>query len=236
MDTTQRIDRFIAERREERAGGREIERLMPGTVPFVTISSESGAGGHRLAEALLALLEAEPDAPDTLRGWRLFDKSMCAALLEREHLAEAMGELLDEDYHSQVAEFVGGIFGAGGMQGAAQVRLSRQLRTLASVGRVVILGHGGFMAARGLEGGTHVRLVAPPALRGARMASVLGVDERQAERLIRERDTAQQKLWKAHYRVDSTDPACYDLVFNTERLSPQTVAEMVLSLLKKRVR
>lgn len=236
MDTTQRIDRFIAERKNEHAGGRDVERLMPGTVPFVTISSESGAGGQRLAQALLELLEAEPSAPESLRGWRLFDKSMCAALLEREHLAEAMNELLDEEYHSQVSEFVGGIFGAGGMQGAAQARLSRQLRMLASVGRVVILGHGGFMAARGLEGGTHVRLVAPLAVRGARMASVLGVDQKQAERLIRERDTAQQKLWKAHYRVDSTDSECYDLVFNTERLSPRTVAEMLLLLLNKRAR
>ena len=235
MNSLEKVESFFAGKKAEVSERQNIARLLPGTLPFVTISSQSGAGGNRLAEILIDMVSKDGSDLEELRDWRVFDKNMCQHLLDEEHLAESMDELLHEDYHSQINEFVLGIFGDRGMQNVAYVRLARQLRTLASVGKVIILGHGGSLATQNLSGGLHIRLVAPLVTRAARMASVLDVDETEATRMIRQRDKEQRKLLKTHYSVDSDDPELYHLVCNTEWIPPHTVAEMVMSLLHKRL-
>lgn len=235
MDTGKKVEHFIAEKESARQVSMGDKVFFPGTLPFVTITSQSGAGGHRFAEALLELIQSNSSGHDTLKGWRIFDKSMCQEVLNEEHLAESMTELLQEHYHSQITEFVMGIFGDSGMQNVAYARLSRLLRSVASVGKVIVLGHGGSMATGALAGGLHIRLVAPLATRAARMATVLDVDQAQAMQLIQQRDKGQRELVKTHYRIDSANPEHYDLVFNTERMSLDTAAELLLALLRKRL-
>lgn len=235
MNTTNRVEHFITEKRSELIEERTRESLLPGTLPFVTIASQSGAGGNQLAKSLIELIHADDHGSDALRNWRIFDKSMCQQVLEEEHLATSMRELLAEDYHSQIEEFIRGIYGDRGMQNVAYVRLSRLLRAVAAVGKVIILGHGGFMATKDLAGGIHVRLIAPLPMRAARMASTLGVEEEEAMQQIRRRDVKRKKLLKTHYHIDSGDPGHYDLVCNTERLLPHTMAEMLMPLLHRRI-
>ena len=54
-------------------------------------------------------------------------------------------------------------------------------------------------------------------------------------RIIHKRDKEQRKLLKTHYRVDSADPEHYDLVCNTERMHPRTVADLIVAVVRKRV-
>ncbi|MGQ7846955.1 cytidylate kinase-like family protein [Granulosicoccus sp. 3-233] len=229
MDSNARVEQFISDTKSRLVGQRK--RLPPGTLPFVTITSQSGAGGNILAKKLLEHIDhCDSDNP-ALKGWRIFDKSMCQQVLTREHLATSMNDLLDEKYHSQIAELVMGIFGDQGMQNAAYARLSRFLRTVASLGKVIILGHGGAMSTLGLAGGNHLRLVAPLSARVARMTPVLQLDEAHTLREIQQRDRDRRQLWKTHYQIDSADPEHYDLVCNTDRVSIDTIARMQLTLI-----
>ncbi len=229
MDSNARVEKFISDTKSRLSAGKK--RLPPGTLPFVTITSQSGAGGNLLARQLLEKIEQCDSDNPALQGWRIFDKSMCQQVLTREHLETSMNDMLDEKYHSQIAEFVMGIFGDQGMQNIAYVRLSRFLRAVASFGKVIILGHGGAMSTRGLAGANHLRLVAPLPARVARMAPVLNMDEAQTLREIQQRDRDRQRLWKTHYQIDSSDPEHYDLVCNTDRISIDTVANFQLSLI-----
>lgn len=235
MDARKKVEHFIAEKRSDVVKRGVDTSLLPGTLPFVTITSQSGAGGSRLAHSLFELIENDGSGHEALKGWRIFDKSMCQQVLNEEHLADSVSELLHEDYHSQIREFVLGFFGDRGMQNVAYARLAQLLRTVAAVGKVIVLGHGGRMATRNLAGGTHVRMVAPLPIRAARMASVLGVDEAEAMHQIQRRDDEQRKLLKTHYRIDSANPELYDLVFNTEHMSPDTAAELLMSLIHKQL-
>lgn len=235
MTAQQKVEQFIAGKKTDIAGKQDMKHLLPGTLPFVTISSQSGAGGNRFAANLKELLANDDSGIDELKDWRVFDKSMCQHLLEQEHLSGSMSELLHENYHSQINEFVLGIFGDGGMQNVAYARLARQLRMLASVGKVIIVGHGGCMATRGLAGGTHIRLVAPMPVRTVRMATMLDLDEAQTTSIVRQRDSEHNRLLKTHYRVDDNDPELYHLACNTEWIPPYTAAEIVLSILRKQL-
>ena len=39
-------------------------------------------------------------------------------------------------------------------------------------------------------------------------------------------------MLKTHYMVDSSDPEQYDMVFNTEHLSPKSIARVLVSMIK----
>jgi len=235
MSTQQKVENFISDKMSEIAEKQDIKHLLPGTLPFVTISSQSGAGGNQLAANLIDLISKQDSDIDAFKGWRIFDKNMCQHLLEQDHLANSVDELLNEKYHSQINEFIMGIFGDRGMQNVAYARLARQLRMLASIGKVVIVGHGGSMATRSLAGGTHIRLVAQMPVRTARMAAMLGVDENEAVRLIKRRDSDNRNLVKTHYQVDIDEPENYHFTCNTEWIPPNVVADFVMSIFHKKL-
>lgn len=108
------------------------------------------------------------------------------------------------------------------------------MRSLAVLGRVIIVGHGASQATRGLRSGVHLRLVAPEPARRRRLAEQGGLDEDQVRQEIARRDQARARLLKDHYRVDIDDPLHYDAVFNTGEIGVEAVAAAALALIKHR--
>ena len=233
MSTVVEVERFISGKKGELKHGDAHAHHALGVLPFVTVSRQTGAGGRILAEELLRQLSADTSDDPRLQNWRIFDRSMCEIILKDENLVNSMNELLDEEYHSQMQEFLLGLAGRKGMQNAAYPKLAHLLRTVASVGRVVIIGYGGFQATRDLPGGIDVRLVAPLSLRASRMAQELGESDSDAARIIEKRDAERRSVLKTHYLVDSSNPEMYDVVFNTEHLSPKSIAKILVSMIKQ---
>ncbi len=233
MSTVLEVERFISGKKGELKLDEALTHHALGVLPFVTVSRQTGAGGRMLAEELLAQLSADASGDPRLQNWRIFDRSMCEIILKDDNLINSMNELLDEEYHSQIEEFLLGLAGRKGMQNAAYPKLAHLLHTVAAVGRVVIIGYGGFQATRDLPGGIDIRLVAPLALRASRMAQVLGETESDAERIIEKRDAERRRVLKTHYLVDSSDPELYDMVFNTENLSLKAIAKILVSMIKQ---
>ncbi len=62
-----------------------------------------------------------------------------------------------------------------------------------------------------------------------RMAIARGVDEREATRLIRDDDAARADYLKRFYGVDRELPSHYDLVVNTDVLTPERAADVVVT-------
>ena len=233
MSTVLEVERFISGKKGELKLEEALTHHAPGFLPFVTVSRQTGAGGRMLAEELLKQLSADASDDPRLQNWRIFDRSMCETIIKDDNLINSMNELLDEEYHSQIEEFLLGLAGRRGMLNAAYPKLAHLLRTVASVGRVVIIGYGGFQATRELPGGIDVRLIAPLSLRASRMAQVLGETESDAEHIIEKRDAERRRVLKTHYLVDSSDPELYDMVFNTEHLSPKVIAKILVSMIKQ---
>ena len=130
--------------------------VRSGVSPFVTISRQAGAGGHTLAERLIALMEGS-ETSELFRGWQMFDEKLCEQLLRDTHSEVSLQSLLSEEYRSQVSDFISGFFGA--KQSSASVIFQKTfetIRALASVGKVIIVGRAGAQVTEGLPQGVHV--------------------------------------------------------------------------------
>jgi cytidylate kinase len=95
-------------------------------------------------------------------------------------------------------------------------------------GNVVIVAHAASFA---LERGPHalrVFVTASPATRAQRVGASEGLDEAQAAGTIKDSDAGRRDYLKRFYSVDRESPTDYDLVINTDLISVEQAAEMVV--------
>ncbi|HEY9519844.1 MAG TPA: cytidylate kinase family protein, partial [Gemmatimonadales bacterium] len=74
----------------------------------------------------------------------------------------------------------------------------------------------------------HVKIVAPVLFRIARIREADGVDEREAERRLRESDANRARYHRHHYGRDWSDPANYHMVLNTGSLGVDGATEIIV--------
>jgi len=188
---------------------------------IVTISHEMGSGGSKIGMALAERLEC-----------RYVDQDMIAQAAQRYGcLAERLTQL-DETKPSLLERF------------DAETRhyimvLQSAVLDVAEADNVVIMGRAGQVLLRGIAHALRVFVRAPLELRVRRvmedLASRAGetVDFRTTADTVRRCD--QQKVGRMRYLfdVDWRDPALYDLVLNTEKLTVPAAVELILSVLRR---
>ncbi len=144
-------------------------------------------------------------------------------------IAEALGR-------GYVADF--GL--AGAYLPAWQIPLddARYVQTLESVIRelagnqpVVIRGRGSQCILKDRPEALHVLVVAPLELRVSRVMNDLKVDEKSAKREVDRFDGGRRQFVRRYFGADMEDPLHYDLVVNTERLSYDSAASVIVDAL-----
>lgn len=210
------------------------ERPRSRVRPFLTISRQAGAGGHALAATLVELFASQEDT-ELFGGWQVFDRELCEIVAQDAAFSGSLQSLLAEEYRTKADEFFSQAFRPGMDQTALMERAFRVVRAVASVGKAIVLGRAGSEVTRDMRPGISIRLVAPEPTRVARMMEVYGLEEREAIREAGRLDSSRARLLRDHFRVDIEDPARYDVVFNTGRLSMDGIAEAVALMLRVKV-
>jgi hypothetical protein len=206
-------------------GGREAH-------PFVTISRQTGAGGHTLAHVLLQEM-AQEGAP-LFRGWQVFDRELCEKLLEDPTLRVSMQSLLTEEYRTEVEDAIFSLLGGETPRDVVVKKVFETIRTLATLGRAIIVGRAGMCVTRGLPDGVHLRLVASEATRVKRMMGLLHAGEPEARAAVEKQDRDRARLIRDHCSRDIRDPLLYDAIWNTETVAFKVIAASVIALIKQR--
>ena len=57
-----------------------------------------------------------------------------------------------------------------------------------------------------------------------------GVDRKHAEKLIRMKDDQQKGFFQYAFQGDNSDPALYDLIINTEKISWELATKLIVDL------
>jgi cytidylate kinase len=226
------IERYLSAQLAEKGSARTGP--TPAIHPFVTISRQAGAGGHRLAETLLDLFAAQED--DRLfGGWQVFDRRLCEIVADNPAYSTSMSSLLEEEYRTKTNEFFSQLLDPTIDQDILMRHVFEVVRAVASIGKSIIVGRAGSEVTRGMGPGVAVRLIAPEEVRIAGVMEYYGLDERAARDKARRVDESRARLLKAHFRVDIDDPTRYDAVWNTGLAPIETIAESIAAGLRHKV-
>jgi cytidylate kinase len=197
---------------------------------IVTVSREMGAGGGEIARRVAGAL-----------GFRVVDNELIDRVAERAGLPP--GEVADRE--ERAPGFVERLVRA--LSRSAPELLSeppdrlpepeekslvlvteKVVAEVAAEGRVVLVGRAAPAVLSGSHDALHVKIVAPFALRIARIAERDGVDAREAERRVKECDANRARYLAHHYQRDWNDPTIYHMVLNTGMLGLGAAVEIIV--------
>jgi cytidylate kinase len=154
-----------------------------------------------------------------------------ASLREEEALEDRIQALMERDGLSREAA-VAMLESSGGLE---YVPRSDYLDLLASVileyaaqGQAMIVGRGGQMILRGRPGVLHVQVTAPFETRVYNIIQREGVKWREAAHRVRLADEQRAGYMRRFYNADWLDASLYDLVFNTDQIPTEVVADMIV--------
>ncbi len=190
-------------------------------MPIVTLSHEIGAGGPEIGQLLAERLRLH-----------YVDQELISQAALRYGLLEEKLSNLDESKPSLFERF------------DAETRryltvLQTALYEFAEKDRVVLMGRSGPWLLRGIPHVFRVRVMAPFDLRvkhlGTRLSGQMGehANPRMVHDMARRDDTEKAGRMRYLYEVDVRDPALYDLVISTEKLSIDAAVELIAGVLQR---
>jgi cytidylate kinase len=107
------------------------------------------------------------------------------------------------------------------------LRTEQVIKETAAHGGGVILGRAAQIVLAGDPGALHVRLDGPRRRRLANVRETAELSTPDAERLLDDNDRARNAYVKHFYRADPSDPALYDLVIDSTRLTATACVDII---------
>lgn len=109
--------------------------------------------------------------------------------------------------------------------------LESVIKELAANQSIVIRGRGSQFILKDSPGALHVLVVAPLQMRLARVMNDRKMDEKAAKQEITRFDSSRHEFIKRYFKAELEDPIHYDLVINTEHLSFEDAASIIIDTL-----
>jgi hypothetical protein len=194
----------------------------------ICISHTTGAAGDEVGRLVAERL-----------GFLYVDDAVIARAAERAGLDPGMvadeeqrksffANLMEAMAHGGAATGVPPVFSDEIPSEAVRAYITEAVREAAERGKAVIVSHAASYAVRLGDRELRVFVTAPRDTRAARLAAKDGIDELEAGRLVKKSDAGRVDYLKRFYGVGQELPIHYDLVINTETLSPAEAAELVV--------
>ena len=180
-------------------------------MPLITISDCLGCGGREIAERVAGGLNT------TLYDDRKLQNKALAMGVRSEdvkHIDEKAPGFFDRilsNKHDVYLNFMEAV-----------------VYEVAREGEGVIIGHGSQMLLRDFGCALHVRIHASPDTRVARIMRGRAISREAAVKLIRKTDDEKSGFFRFAFHKDWNDPSLYDLVINTEKVSEESAARLVI--------
>jgi cytidylate kinase len=202
------------------------------TRTVVCISHSSGAGGEEVGRLVAERL-----------GFLCVDEEIVARAAVKGGIDAA--EVADEERRKSLAVRVLNAMARGGADawafgGSVPLRSGEELNNddiqaliretieqTAARGNAVIVAHAASHAISPGPAVLRVLVTASPHTRAARVSDAEGLDQADTARALKDSDAGRADYLKRFYDVGEELPTHYDLVFNTDSLSIERVAELV---------
>jgi cytidylate kinase len=232
MSRVEDIDRYL--RAHFAAEQRPVSTPADSRVhPFITISRQTGIGGHALADAMVEVFDGQQDV-DVFGGWKVYDRSLCEIVAKDPRFSRSIDSLIEEEYRSRTNDFFHQMLRSTADQSMVMNRVFLVVRAVASMGRAIIVGRGGSHVTTDMPQGISLRIVAQEDVRIARAMEAHGLSEREARAGARKRDADRARLLRARFDADIDDPTGYDVTWNIGDVTFEEMSEATAALVRRR--
>ncbi len=189
----------------------------------ITISRQTGAGAHPIAERLTEILQAQEHS--TL-PWAIFDRNLVEKVLEDHQLPARLAKFMPEDRVSEINDVLDELFGLHPPSWVLARTTAETILHLVQLGRVIVIGRGGNIVTSRMPTVFHVRLIGSLPRRAQRIQAE-GLSAEQAVRKAVQEDHARRRYVGKYFGRNIDDPLLYHLVLNTDLLGVDEAARLI---------
>ncbi len=202
----------------------------------ITISRQSGSEGNQIIRIVCSRL-----------GWKYFDKNLMAQFAAKKGDAPAKITDMSESEH-HIKTFWEKAFSRmvmppvttpwsltdpyDMMEELTVQHVSQFIHAAYKEGNVVIVGRGSQVVLKDKPFALHVRIIAPFERRVERWMERENLLRDEAEKITKERDHKHAHFVRTYFKEDINNPVLYDLVINTDKLSPENAADLIVKAVK----
>jgi cytidylate kinase len=199
----------------------------------VTISRQTGSGGHSVAEKLAEFLQAE--YPGDGCPWTVFDRNLVEKVLEDHNLPGRLAKFMTEDRISAISDIMDELFGLHPPSWTLVRKTADTILRLAQLGNVILIGRGATVITRKLDYVFHVRLVGSLAQRVKYLQETNNhLNSKQALDYVQREDLGRKRYLKKYFNKDIEDPLLYHLVINTDLMRFEEAARLIAQIVTSR--
>jgi cytidylate kinase len=208
----QLISRLERERFEERE--KEVPREMPATICF---SRKIGVGALDIADILAKRV-----------GYRVFDREILEHIANEGNLSEKTVAIFDERYPGRLNEFLSMAFGEKAFVRNDYARqLLSALFSMAYLSPAIFVGRGAHLVLP-RERTLAVWFISSMSYRATRMATILNIQEKEAEGRLEQIDKEQRDFFNKVFGIKEVSAEQFDLVINCDYFQdPESAADIV---------
>ena len=220
------VSLWESKRRVQVEGGAAILHMLAHLPegPWITISTQLGAGGPELAQGLGARL-----------GWQVYDKEILGEIAKNTNTREKVLSRLDDHAVGAFEDYVANLLVPGHLgRSAYVVELMRVLWAIAKQGQAIVLGRGANWLLDPRYG-LRVRAIAPVETRAAWLMRTQAMSEADAIRRVEEDNLDRAKFMRQVYKQEIDNPMGYDLVVNLGTLGIEPAVEVVVAALSSKL-
>lgn len=209
---------------------------MARPIHVVCVSHLTGAEGEAIARGVanrLGFRYLDEEIIETAAEWIGLDPSVVSEVERRKSLMTRIGEAIGSGSTparpDAAAQRRSGPAVPRERPSDEDLRASIRdvIRQTAGEGDIVIALHAAAMVLAHREDILRVLVTASPKTRASRIASAEHVDQRVAEKLVADADASRADYLKRFHDIDRELPVHYDLVVNTDDLSPELGVDLV---------
>jgi cytidylate kinase-like protein len=210
--------RVVCVSRTIAAGGEAVGELIARRLEFRYVD-----------EQIIALAAREAQADPALAAAAEHRQPLLQRLLEKLPSARGLAGAVTLATGVPVDAFAGAAPSGRAVPEDMRVLIRAAIHEVARAGRAVIVAHAASMALAGVEGVLRVLVTAPIEVRARRLVAAEGLAAAEAAAAIASSDRERRDYLRRFYAVKEELPTHYDIVLNTEVLTTEQAAAVVVA-------
>ena len=194
--------------------------------PVITLSRQTGSGGHAVAERLMGYLN-QTQGQDQEHPWTVYDRNLVEQVLSEHHLSSHLARFMPEDRVTEMTDTMDELFGLHPPSWMLVRQTSETILHLAERGNVIVIGRGAAVITRKLNYAFQVRLVGSIERRVKRIQEANQLSAVAARDLVNREDVGRRRYLRKYFNEDIDNPLLYHLVLNTDLISYDEAARII---------
>jgi cytidylate kinase len=209
------------------------QNFAPKSLPFVTISRETGCSGTEIGSILASKLETIFKSKGRNQTWRVINKEIIYDSAKELNLNPSM---IDDIFKAEKKGLIEDMLSSMSRRyyksdWKIRETIREVIKSFADHGYVIIVGRAGVAITQKFPKSLHIKLHAPQEWRINVVRNKQNLSDNEAREFVKDTDDSRHRLL-SDFKCSKSDCYLFDATLNCSALSKEQIADVIIKLME----